>query len=150
MISCLNVKTISGGGLVINGIMLASYHNLFMFIMAFLMMISGVLLTALAYRPKEMGEEWMEWTERFCKSRTSRVAGPLLTVLGLLLNLLVLGYCLLKRKVKNKETRRNKEESTEAEPKNLFHKKTGSWKAERRGLLTPNTDIACFPVGSLR
>ena len=42
--------------------------NMFTIVMSVFMMMSGVLLTALAYRPKEIAEDWWEWTERFYKS----------------------------------------------------------------------------------
>ena len=44
------------------------YYNMFVMLMSLFMCMSGVLLTALAYRPKEIAEEWWEWTERFYKS----------------------------------------------------------------------------------
>ena len=44
------------------------YSNMIVILMSVFMCMSGVLLTALAYRPKEISEEWWEWTERFYKS----------------------------------------------------------------------------------
>ena len=44
------------------------YSNMIVILMSVFMFMSGVLLTALAYRPKEISEEWWEWTERFYKS----------------------------------------------------------------------------------
>ena len=44
------------------------YSNMIVILMSVFMFMSGVLLTALAYRPKEIAEEWWEWTERFYKS----------------------------------------------------------------------------------
>ena len=56
------LTVIWGGG------MQAFYYNMFVVLMSVFMCMSGVLLTALAYRPKEITEEWWEWTERFYKS----------------------------------------------------------------------------------
>ena len=44
------------------------YSNMIVILMSLFMCMSGVLLTALAYRPKEISEEWWQWTERFYKS----------------------------------------------------------------------------------
>ena len=44
------------------------YYNMFVILMSVFMGMSGVLLTALAFRPKEIAEEWWEWTDRFYKS----------------------------------------------------------------------------------
>ena len=128
--------------------MIAAYYNLFVFIMAFFLMMSGILLTALAYRPQEMGEEWWEWTERFYKSQTSRVAGPLLIVISLLLHLLAVSYCLLKRKAKYKES--IKDEEVTSESKKCYMREISSCQVDRKSLLVPTSDIACFPDGSLR
>ena len=129
--------------------MIAAYYNLFVFIMAFFLMMSGILLTALAYRPQEMGEEWWEWTERFYKSQTSRVAGPLLIVISLMLHLLALSYCLLKRKAKYKESIKVEEATSDVKSRKCNLSKIGSCQVERKSLLL-TSDIACFPDGSLR
>ena len=150
MISGLSVNTIERGGLIINGMMIAAYYKLFVFMMAFFLLMSGILLTALAYRPQEMGEEWWEWTERFYKSQTSRVAGPLLIVISLLLHLLALSYCLLKRKAKYKESIKDKEETSDVKSRKSFNSEIGSLQVERKSLIVPTSDIACFPDGSLR
>ena len=73
MSSQCNVYKLEGGGLVINGIVVAAYYNMFVIIMAIFMLMGGILLTALAYRPKELREEWWEWTERFYKSKNTRI-----------------------------------------------------------------------------
>lgn len=39
-----------------------------MVVMLLLLGLGGVLLTALAYRPKEQREDWWQWTERFTRS----------------------------------------------------------------------------------
>ena len=150
MISRLSVNTIEGGGLAINGMMIAAYYNLFVFIMAFFLMMSGILLTALAYRPQEMGEEWWEWTERFYMSQRSRVAGPLLIVISLMLHLLALSYCLLKRKAKYKESIKDEEATSDVKSKKCYRSEIGSRQVERKSLLVTTSDIACFPDGSLR
>ena len=117
MVSRLSVKTIEGRGLAINGMMIAAYYNLFVFIMAFFLMMNGIHLTALAYRPTEMCEEWWKGTERFYKSQTSRVAGPLLIVISLMLHLLALSYCLIKRKAKYKESIKDEEATSDVKSK---------------------------------
>ena len=124
---------------------MVTHYNMFVFIMSFIMMMGGVLLTALSYRPKEMREEWWEWTERFYKSETSRVAGPLLIVISVVINLAVVSHCLLKRRAKHKE-----DESTDIKATNFRKGDIKSWQIERKGLIFPDSDIACFPDGSLR
>eukprot|EP00092_Neocalanus_flemingeri_P014846 GFUD01016028.1.p1 GENE.GFUD01016028.1~~GFUD01016028.1.p1 ORF type:complete len:193 (+),score=54.57 GFUD01016028.1:55-633(+) len=150
MFSQLSVYTLEGGGLAINGIIIAAYCNMFMIIMASFMMMSGVLLTALAYRPKEMGEEWWEWTERFYKSETSRVAGPCLIVISVLLILAAVTYCLLKRRAKYLEALKDEEESAEANPSKSINYDIESCEVESEAHLVDTSDIACFPDGSLR
>jgi hypothetical protein len=145
MFSHCSVYKLEGGGLVINGIMIAAYYNMFMIIMAIFMLMGGVLLTALAYRPKEMGEEWWEWMDRFYKSKNSRVVGPSLIVISLLLNLAALSYCLLKRHVKKMTYLRDEEDSSETKS---LSDEINSWQVEKEGLLVPDSDIACFPDGS--
>ena len=134
----------------INGVVIAAYYNMFVIIMAIFMLMGGVLLTALAYRPKEMAEEWWEWTERFYKSKNSRVVGPSLIVISVLLNLAALSYCLLKRHVKNIASVRDEENSSESNSGESLNGEIGNWQIEREGLLVPDSDIACFPDGSPR
>ena len=147
MSSHCNVYRLEGGGLVINGIMVAAYYNMFVIIMAIFMLMGGVLLTALAYRPKELREEWWEWTERFYKSKNTRIVGPSLIVISLLLNLVGLTYCLLKRQARSRTYIREEESSVEHKSSDS---ETDSWEADRRYLLGPHSDIACFPDGSPR
>ena len=143
MYSQYSVYKLEGGGLVINGIMIAAYYNMFVIIMAIFMLMGGVLLTALAYRPKEMGEEWWEWTERFYRSKNTRIVGPLLIVISVLLNIAAMVYCLLKRHVRRMTRLEDEEGSAD-------HSEGGSWQADRECLLLPHSDIACFPDGSPR
>lgn len=146
MSSQCNVYKLEGGGLVINGIVVAAYYNMFVIIMAIFMLMGGILLTAIAYRPKELREEWWEWTERFYKSKNTRIVGPSLIVISLLLNLAGLTYYLLKRKARmgtyNREETSVEHKSSDSE--------TDSWEADRKCLLDPRSDIACFPDGSPR
>ena len=127
--------------------MIAAYYNMFVIIMAIFMLMGGVLLTALAYRPKEMGEEWWEWTERFYKSENMRIVGPSLIVVSLLLIVAALSYCLLKKHVRRMAYLRDEEDS--AEQKSLEDENI-SWQVDRECLLVPHYDIACFPDGSPR
>ena len=110
MFSHLSVTKLEGGGLVINGVVIAAYCNMFVIIMAIFMLMGGVLLTALAYRPKEMAEEWWEWTERFYRSKNSRVVGPSLIVISGLFSLFAVSYCLLKRRARNMVSLRDEDE----------------------------------------
>ena len=142
-----SVYKLEGGGLVINGIMIAAYYNMFVIIMAIFMLMGGVLLTALAYRPKEIGEEWWEWTERFYKSGNMRIVGPSLIVLSLLFILAALSYCLLKKHVRRMAYLRDEEDS--AEQKSLEDENI-SWQVDGECLFVPHYDIACFPDGSPR
>ena len=48
--------------------MSAWYYNMFIILMSVFMCMSGVLLTALAYRPKQISENWWDWTNRFYES----------------------------------------------------------------------------------
>merc|ERR1719318_935166 len=105
------------------------------------MLLGGVLLTALAYRPKELREDWWEWTERFYRSKNTRIVGPSLIVLSLFLTVAGLSYCLLKRHARLRRCERE-EDSVE-------HRETHS-QADRECLLLPQADIACFPDGSPR
>ena len=115
------------------------YNNVFVILMSVFMCMSGVLLTALAYRPKEIAEEWWEWTERFYKSETPRIAGPILIVLSLILHISSVTYCIIKRiRRKNKIKEREDSDSVEVRSMDL----------DTKCLL--DKDIACFPDGSLR
>ena len=147
MCSQCRVYKLEGGGLVINGIMIAAYYNMFVIIMAIFMLMGGVLLTSLAYRPKEMGEEWWEWKERFYKSENMRIVGPSLIVVSLLLIVAALSYCLLKKHVRRMAYLRDEEDS--AEQKSLEDENI-SWQVDSECLLVPHYDIACFPDGSPR
>ena len=46
----------------------AWYYNMFIILMSVFMCMSGILLTALAYRPKQISENWWDWTKRFYES----------------------------------------------------------------------------------
>ena len=48
--------------------MSAWYYNMFVILMSVFMGMGGILLTALAYRPKQITEDWWEWTNRFYQS----------------------------------------------------------------------------------
>ena len=48
--------------------MSAWYYNMFIILMSAFMGMGGILLTALAYRPKQITEDWWEWTNRFYES----------------------------------------------------------------------------------
>ena len=48
--------------------MSAWYYNMFIILMSVFMGMGGILLTALAYRPKQITEDWWEWTNRFYES----------------------------------------------------------------------------------
>jgi len=121
------------------------YYNMFVMLMSLFMCMSGVLLTALAYRPKEIAEEWWEWTERFYKSETSRIVGPVLIILSLLLHVSSIIYCIVKRVKK----RRLKEEVDSAEIRSMD---IDPELLETKCLIDydKSHDIACFPDGSLR
>ena len=48
--------------------MSAWYYNMFIILMSVFMGMGGILLTALAYRPKQISEDWWDWTNRFYES----------------------------------------------------------------------------------
>jgi len=127
--------------------MSAWYYNMFIILMSVFMCTSGILLTALAYRPKQITENWWDWTNRFYESETSRVAGPMLVVLSLVLHCASVGYCLAKRSRKSQSYNREEEESTEAKSVVLDLENDN---LDVKQLLHHNHDIACFPDGSLR
>ena len=56
--------------------MSAWYYNMFIILMSVFMGMGGILLTALAYRPKQITEDWWEWTNRFYESGQRGVAEP--------------------------------------------------------------------------
>ena len=115
------------------------YNNVFVILMSVFMCMSGVLLTALAYRPKEIAEEWWEWTERFYKSETPRIAGPILIVLSLILHISSVTYCIIKR-IRRRDKIKEREDSDSLEVRSMD--------LDTKCLL--DKDIACFPDGSLR
>lgn len=115
------------------------YNNMFVILMSVFMCMSGVLLTALAYRPKEIAEEWWEWTERFYKSETPRIAGPILIVLSLILHISSVTYCIIKR-IRRRDKVKEREDSDSLEVRSMD--------LDTKCLL--DKDIACFPDGSLR
>lgn len=121
----------------------AWYYNMFIILMSVFMCMSGILLTALAYRPKQISENWWDWTKRFYESETSRIAGPMLVVLSLFLHCASVGYCLVKRMRKSHNFNRDVDTSieTKSDIKDLEYD---------HHLLLHNHDIACFPDGSLR
>jgi len=118
-----------------------------MVVMLLLLGLGGVLLTALAYRPKEQREDWWQWTERFTRSESSRVAGPVLVAASLITNLAGLACCLTRR---YRRTRPGHDSSPEV--RSLDSEAEVS--ADQACLLSPApadiADIACFPDGSLR
>ena len=63
--------------------MSAWYYNMFIILMSVFMGMGGILLTALAYRPKQITEDWWEWTNRFYESgqdnQTYRRESPVIT-----------------------------------------------------------------------
>ena len=123
------------------------YSNMIVILMSVFMFMSGVLLTALAYRPKEISEEWWEWTERFYKSGNMRIVGPSLIVVSLLLIMAALSYCLLKKHVQRMVYLKDAEDS--AEHKSLEDENI-SWQVDGECLFVRYYDIACFPDGSPR
>jgi len=126
------------------------YSNMIVILMSVFMCMSGVLLTALAYRPKEISEEWWQWTERFYKSEISRVAGPVLIVLSLVLHVTSVTYCVLKRlrRARAEAGLRACAEDTESlETQRSLTELEPDMRLETECLLG---DIACFPDGSLR
>jgi len=130
--------------------MLPFYYNMIVILMSVFMCMSGVLLTALAYRPKEIAEEWWEWTDRFYKSETWRIAGPVLIILSLMCHVVSVSYCIAKRVRRRKRQearRREKEESDSCEVRSID---MDPEKLETKCLLENGHDIACFPDSSLR
>ena len=82
-----------------------------------------------------------------CVTETSRIAGPMLVVVSLVLHCASVGYCLAKRIRKRQIFARDEEESTEAKSA------LGDLENDHidvQHLLHHNHDIACFPDGSLR
>ena len=124
--------------------MVAAYYNIFIIVMAIFMLMGGVLLTALAYRPKEIAEDWWEWTERFYRSKNSRIVGPALMVTSLVLIMAMMGYCGFKSHKRKRMLRMEEDESSDCKSEII------SWKFDQENLLAPTSDIACFPDGSPR
>jgi len=132
------------------------YSNMIVILMSLFMCMSGVLLTALAYRPKEISEEWWQWTERFYKSEISRVAGPVLIVISLVLHVTSVTYCVLKRlrraRAEAKVLRGRAEDTESLETQRSCTELEPDQRLETQCLLGERAtgDIACFPDGSLR
>jgi len=77
-----SLVTVGRGWVYIYGVVLSSYCYVFLFIMSFFFLLSGVLFTAISYRPQQIGEQFGEWSYRLAKSRKTRIAGPAFILLG--------------------------------------------------------------------
>ena len=91
-----------------------------------------------------MAEEWLEWTDRFSKSENSRIVGPVLMAFSLVTIMSTTIYCLLKNRTKRRAEMRDEEDSFE-DKFDISYKQ-----CDTKNLLSPVSDIACFPDGSPR
>jgi hypothetical protein len=91
--------SIARGWVYIHGLVLSSYCYLFLFIMAFLFLLGGGLLTAISFRPQEVREKLGEWSYPIAKSKNTRIAGPGLILLGIVMAITSLVLCQASRRL---------------------------------------------------
>lgn len=78
----LSLSRLEGGELSIKGVVFSAYCSPFLLLMSALLLLPGLLLTAVSWRPDlmqyyDLGEEW---TTRLQEISRVRVAGPVLIV----------------------------------------------------------------------
>jgi hypothetical protein len=91
--------SIARGWVYIHGLVLSSYCYLFLFIMAFLFLLGGGLLTAISFRPLEVRERLGEWSYPIATSKNTRIAGPGLILLGIVMAITSLVLCQASRRL---------------------------------------------------
>ena len=82
------------------------------------MMLNGLLLTCLSFRPRESQEQDWKWMERFGKSKTSRIVGPIILSISCI-GILIMMLCSQKRKTLAND---NVEEGMHTDEKGLLYK----------------------------
>merc|ERR1711935_290870 len=99
LLTYLSVSKLDRGSLFVKGVFISPYCSALLIIMSVFLLIGGVLLTAIAYRPKEMREELGEWTDRLEVTSRSRIGGPVLVVISLVILVAGISLVILKRMV---------------------------------------------------
>jgi len=153
LLTYLSVSRLDGGGLTVKGCVIAAYCNVFLIIMAVFLLIGGILLTAIAFRPQEMREELGEWTDRFANISGSRIGGLVLVIVSLLLLSAGAVLVILNRMARKKESRgtlltspqwfeerRKAAESRDKSPDDVPPEASFT---DKEGLISQT--VACFP-----
>ncbi|XP_023325965.1 uncharacterized protein LOC111699512 [Eurytemora carolleeae] len=96
--SSRSLVSVARGWVYVYGVVLSSYCYIVLFIMSFFFLLSGVLFTAISYRPQQVGEQLGEWTFRFAQSRNTRIAGPAFIFLGFLMCISSIVLCIFSRR----------------------------------------------------
>jgi len=158
----LSLSRLEGGGLAIKGVVVAAYCTPFLLLMSTLLLLLGLLLTAISWRPDlmqyyysqyDLGEEW---TSRLDDIARARLAGPLLIGVSLLLMTTGLVLGLLNRLARVEERRGGATQyrgNTDSFLRAWRREKEEKEEVETRGLLSVSSmagDIACFPDNSSR
>jgi len=149
------------GWVYVNGVVFSSYCYIVLLIMSFFFLLSGVLFTAISYRPQEVGEKFGEWSFRLAQSRNTKIAGPAFIVLGFIMTAASILLCQVSRRVtssqpilkhqllmsageendlRHETQRRLKTNMVAAFPEEGNKQGSGSYSSQ---LIV--SDIACFP-----
>ena len=95
-----------GAGITIGGTFISANCSIILVVMASIFMVVGTILTAISYRPRDYGEEMERFMERQEWSSQLKIIGPIFVLIGALMAILGLTFCILGWQVNKAEQRK--------------------------------------------
>lgn len=95
-----------GAGITIGGTFISANCSIILVVMASIFMVVGTILTAISYRPRDYGEEMERFMERQEWSSQLKIIGPIFILIGALMAVLGLTFCILGWQVNKAEQRK--------------------------------------------
>jgi len=96
------------------GIFVGTHCYVILLVMSGFFSVVGAILTAISYRPRELGEDIEKFISRQEWSTSNKVIGPLLLMIGLVMGLAGLSLCFISRKISKSDEERPSLEDQEA------------------------------------
>ena len=104
MIDQFTIEGVEGGGIAIHGVFVNNSCYLFLIIMGILFVLGGSLLSVIAFVPQEK----RDWTYSIHKSGKTKVAGPLLICVGIIITVAGGIIAFIKKSIVDGEIKRTK------------------------------------------